>query len=114
MKHGKKGRAARLKDTEKKAAGLEYELGRWKKAVATRNKIIDQLTEDLKAEHRKQVSNEALVALLLKRLGATEENPVVIEHEAMRKAVSNSRVLIALDIEKETYALHVEACEGDA
>lgn len=120
MKNTKKGRAAHLKDAEQKAAALEreladlkkkaetleYELNRYKLAVGTRNKITADLHEMLDLAKRKEKANEALVALLLKHLGADEKHPIVLEHKAVGEALTDYRVLIALDEEKQTYALH--------
>jgi len=119
MKKNKKGRAAQLREAEEKAAGqdwqlaelkkraetAEYELGRYKKAVGTRNKIIADLEERLKLEDRKQQSNEALVAILLCRLGADVDHPVTVEHKAVWEALQDYRVLIRLDEKEQTYFL---------
>lgn len=120
MKNTKKGRAAHLKEAEKKSAGLEhklveaeeravkleYELNRYKTAVGTRNRMVTDLHEMLDLAKRKEKANEALVALLLKHLGADEKHPIVLEHKAVGEALTGYRVLIALDEEKQTYALH--------
>lgn len=120
MKRGKKGRETLLRESEKKSVGLErelaelkkkaetleYELNRYKLAVGTRNKITADLHEMLDLAKRKEKANEALVALLLKHLGADEKHPIVLEHKAVGEALTGYRVLIALDEEKQTYALH--------
>ena len=106
MKKNKKGRAAQAREAQKRAAGLEYELGRWKKAVDTRNTRILQLEGDLKLEQQKMVSNEALVALLLQRLGADQKHPIVLGRESVRAALSGYRVLVGLDAEKDAFVLH--------
>lgn len=119
MKNTKKGRAASLREAEKKAKGLDrelaalkkeaadlrYELGRYRKATDTRNKIIADLNERLKVEELKQQSNEAIVALLLCALGADLEHPYVVEHKSVRDALKGYHVLIRLDEEKQTYAM---------
>ena len=119
MKKTKKGRAAQMRQAEKQSVNLErqlaelkqraekaeYELGRYMKAVGTRNHIIAKLEERLKIEDRKQQSNEALVALLLIELGADMDHPVRVEHKAVLEALQDYRVLIALDEEEQTYSL---------
>ena len=119
MKKTKKGRAAQLREAEKKSGGLErkvdeltkkaatleYELGRYMKAVGTRNHIIANLEERLKIEEKKQQSNEALVALLLIEMGADVDHPVRVEHKAVWEALQDYRVLIRLDEEEQTYFL---------
>lgn len=119
MKKTKKGRAAQLREVEKKSGSLErqldemkeraavaeYELGRYKKAVGTRNHIIANLEERLKIEEKKQQSNEALVALLLIEMGADVDHPVRVEHKAVWEALQDYRVLIRLDEEEQTYFL---------
>lgn len=119
MKKTKKGRAAQLREAEKKSGGLErkldemkeraskaeYELGRYMKAVGTRNKVIANLEERLKIEEKKQQSNEALVALLLIEMGADVDHPVRVEHKAVWEALQDYRVLIRLDEEEQTYFL---------
>ena len=119
MKNTKKGRAASLREAEKKAKGLDrelaelkkeaadlrYELGRYRKATDTRNKIIADLNDRLKLEELKHQSNEAVVTLLLCALGADLEHPYVVEHKAVRDALKGYHVVIALDEEAETYSM---------
>lgn len=119
VKKNKKGRMAHLREAEQKSVGLErqvaelkqraekaeYELGRYMRAVHTREKIIADLREQLKVEDLKQRSNEALVALLLCRMGADKDNPVVVAHEAVREALNGYHVLVQVDDEKGNYSL---------
>ena len=119
MKNTKKGRAAHLKDAEKRTAALErelaelkpkaekleYELGRYKYGVASREKMLADLRGDLELARQKEKANEALVAVLLCRMGADEKHPVVVEHKAVGEALNGYRVLIRLDEEEQTYSL---------
>ena len=119
MKKNKKGRAAQLRQAEQKAVGqdrqlaelkqraekAEYELGRYMKAVHTREKIIADLQDRLTVEDLKGKSNEAVVALLLCALGADMEHPFKVTHQAVRDALKGYHVLIALDEEEQTYSM---------
>lgn len=89
-----------------------YELGRYKKKVADQQKEIRQLRDKLKMEDLKQLSNEAIVALMLLRLGA-DSTPCVIGHREVREAIRRYTVLIDLDLEQETYSLRVEEKEAN-
>lgn len=127
MKSTKKGRAAQLRDAEQKSVTLErqlaelkqraekaeYELGRYTKAVDTRNKIIADLQERLKIEDRKHQANEALVAILLCRLGADMEHPVKVAHMAVWEALKDHRVLIRLDEKEQNYYLAFAKAEAE-
>lgn len=119
MKKTKKGRAAHLREAEQKSGTLErqvgelkkraetaeYELGRYRKAVDTRNKIIADQKERLKLEEMKYQSYVALVTLLLCSMGADEEHPFVVEHRSVREALNGYRLLVKADEEEQTFAM---------
>ena len=135
MKKNKKGREAflreatvRVADLERKLAAqkekaeqvdkLTYELGRYKRAVATRNTVIAQLQGDLKLAEIREQANEGLVAILLSRLGATDkEYAQKVGHLEVQEAQHRLHVMVTLpedDPETAVWLLHVSEEEPGA
>lgn len=81
------------------------EAGRYKKKCDELQREIDGLREAVKAHGQIQELNEALIALLLMKLGADTEHPVKIGRDEQTGALSGCSVRVAMDPAGDGYLM---------
>lgn len=83
------------------------ELGRYQKKIADQTKEIRELKEKNAGWEEVQRLNEALLACVLKQLGADGENPAAVSKADLQAALSEFRIASTEKEEKDGYLLYV-------
>lgn len=83
---------------------FEYELGRYKKAVGTRDIVIDKLKEEI-AGHIE--IEQILAAYICALIEGRPENKFVVSKDMISKNIGECKLMISENEEKDSYIIDV-------